>query len=231
VYPKTVYAVGAHLFTTLPTVNLTRRHPPALITKAKAMKFISSLVAATILSAPAFAGGMAEPALEPMIAPVVMAPVSADWTGGYVGAQLGYGDVSTDVATADGNGAIGGVHAGYRYDFGQFVAGVELAYNAANIDLNLNSKLDSVTQLKLMGGYDLGSTLVYGTVGVAHAKANLASVDHSDNGYLVGLGMDYAINDQWTVGAELAHHRFNNFDGAGTDVRANTAQVRVGFRF
>jgi len=195
------------------------------------MKFISSLVVATTLSAPAFAGGMAEPMAEPMLAPVMMAPVSADWTGAYVGGQLGYGDVSTNVAGVDGNGAIGGVHAGYRYDFGQFVAGVELAYNAANIDLNPTSKLDSVTQLKLMGGYDLGSTLVYGTAGVAHAKANLAGVNHSDNGLLVGLGMDYAISDQWTVGAEFAHHRFNNFDGAGMDVRANTAQIRLGFRF
>ncbi len=195
------------------------------------MKFISSLVVATALSAPAFAGGMAEPVAEPMVAPVIMAPVSADWTGFYVGGQLGYGDVSSNVVGVDGNGAIGGVHAGYRYDFGQFVAGAELAYNGASIDLNPTSKLDSVTQLKVMGGYDLGSTLVYGTVGAAYAKANLGGVDRSDNGYLVGLGMDYAINDQWTVGAEFAHHRFNNFDATGTDIRANTAQVRVGFRF
>lgn len=193
------------------------------------MKFISSLIISTTLSAPAFAGGMAEPTAEPMIAPVIMAPVSADWTGFYVGGQLGYGDVSSNVAGVDGNGAIGGVHMGYRYDFGQFVAGAELAYNGSNIDLGVPAgKLDSVTQLKLMGGYDLGSTLVYGTVGAARAKS---SVLGSDNGYLVGLGMDYAINDKWTVGGEFAHHRFNDFTAPGIDLRANTLQIRVGYRF
>lgn len=195
------------------------------------MKLLASLALATTLSAPAFAGGMAEPVSEPMITPVVMAPVTADWTGFYVGGQLGYGDVTSNVAGVDGNGAIGGLHAGYRYDFGQFVTGAELAYNGANIDLGPTSKLDSVTQLKLMGGFDLGSTLVYGTVGAAHAKANLAGVDYSDTGLLVGLGMDYAINDAWTIGAEIDHHRFNNFDNTGADIRANTAQIRVGYRF
>lgn len=196
------------------------------------MKFITSLAIATTLSAPAFAGGISEPATEPMIAPVEMVvPVSADWSGFYAGGQLGYGDVSSNITGVDGNGAIGGLHAGYRYDFGQFVAGAELAYNGSNIDLGPTSKLDSATQLKLMGGFDLGSTLIYGTVGAAYAKANLAGVSHSDNGYLVGLGMDYAINDAWTVGLELAHHRFDDFDNTGADIRANTAQIRVGYRF
>jgi opacity protein-like surface antigen len=195
------------------------------------MKLIASLAVATVLSAPAFAGGMVEPVTEPMVAPVEFTPVTADWTGAYVGAQLGYGDVSSNVAGVNGNGAIGGLHAGYRHDFGQFVAGGELAYNATNIDLGPTSKLNHVTQLKLMGGYDLGSTLVYGTVGAVHAKANLAGVNYSDTGYLVGLGVDYAINDAWTVGAEIAHHRFNNFDKTGADIRANTAQIRVGVRF
>lgn len=195
------------------------------------MKLLTSLALATTLSAPAFAGGLAEPVAEPMITPVVVVPVSADWTGFYAGAQLGYGDVSSDIAGVEGDGAIGGVHAGYRYDFGQFVAGAELAYNGANIDLGTGSKLDDVTQLKVMGGVDLGSTLVYATVGAAYANANVAGTDYSDTGYLIGVGMDYAINDAWTVGGELAHHRFNDFDGTGADFRANTAQIRVGYRF
>jgi outer membrane immunogenic protein len=200
--------------------------------KGRHMKLISSFVVASALGLPAFAGGLTEPVAEPVIAaPVVMAPVSADWTGFYAGAQLGYGDVSSNLAGVDGNGALGGVHAGYRYDFGQFVAGGELAYNGSNIDLGTTSKLDNLTQLKVMGGYDLGKTLIYGTVGAAHAKADINGVSHSDTGYLVGVGMDYAINDAWTIGAEFDHHRFNNFDNAGTDIRANTAQIRVGYRF
>ena len=200
-------------------------------------KFLTSLAIATSLCAPAFAGGMSEPSPEPMVAPVIFAPVTANWTGFYAGAQLGYGDVSGDLPTTplstslDGNGAIGGLHAGYRYDFGQFVTGVELAYNTANIDLGTAGELDSVTQLKLMGGYDLGQTLVYATAGAAHAKTTIGGVDRSDNGWLIGVGMDYAINDAWTLGGELTHHRFDDFDGTGADVRANLLQVKLGYRF
>lgn len=196
------------------------------------MKYIASLALACTLDAPAFAGGLASPEPEPMIAaPVIAAPVSADWSGFYAGAQLGYGDVNTSAAGLEGDGALGGVHAGYRYDYGQFVAGAELAYNAANIDLGGVNELTDVTQLKLMGGYDLGRALVYGTVGAAHAKADLGGAGVSDTGYLVGIGMDYALNDRWTIGGEVTHHRFDNFDGTGTDVRANTAQIKLGMRF
>lgn len=196
------------------------------------MKFFTSLALATSLVAPAaFAGGMAEPLPEPEITPVVIAPVTGDWTGFYAGAQLGYGDVSSNVAGVDGNGAIGGLHGGYRHDFGQFVAGAELAYNKSNIDLGTTGELDSVTQLKLMGGYDLGQTLVYATAGAAHAKASIGGTEFSDNGWLLGVGMDYAINDAWTVGGEFNHHRFDDFDGTGADIRANTVQVKVGYRF
>ena len=196
------------------------------------MKFFTSLALATSLVAPAaFAGGMAEPLPEPEITPVVIAPVTGDWTGAYVGAQLGYGDVSSSLAGVDGNGAAGGLHGGYRHDFGQFVAGAELAYNTSNIDLGTTGELDNVTQLKLMGGYDLGQTLVYATAGAAHAKATIGGTEFSDNGWLLGVGMDYAINDAWTVGGEFNHHRFDNFDGTGADIRANSVQVKVGYRF
>ena len=60
-----------------------------------------------------FAGGLAEPVAEPVIAaPVVMAPVSADWTGFYAGAQVGYGDVSSNVAGIDGNDDVQNVFVG-----------------------------------------------------------------------------------------------------------------------
>ncbi|WP_323006209.1 outer membrane protein [Pseudorhodobacter sp.] len=199
------------------------------------MKLFTSLVLATSLAAPvAFAGGMAEPVSEPYVAPVaVVAPVTGDWTGLYAGVQLGYGDVSSNaiIPALDGNGMIGGVHAGYRHDFGQFVTGVELAYNAADIDIGPGSKLDSITQLKLMGGYDFGQTLLYATAGAAHGKVSGGPAAGSDNGWLIGIGMDYAINDAWTVGAELGHHRFDDFNGSGADIRTNLFQVKAAYRF
>lgn len=196
-------------------------------------RIFASLPLVAALGLPAYAGGMTEPVEEPMIieAAPVMVP-SADWSGAYVGAQLGYGDIGSGGAALDGNGAIGGVHAGYRFDFGQFVAGVELDYDKTNIDLGAGGdKLDDVARLKLMAGADLGSTLVYATGGAARASATLAGVNRSDNGYFLGAGAAYALNDSWTLGGELLTHRFDNFASTAVDLKATTVTARLGYRF
>jgi len=202
------------------------------------MKTTYTLVTATLIGLtgglPALAGGMTTPVEEPMVyaelAPVI-AP-SADWSGGYVGAQLGYGDVNSNGAGLDGNGAIGGVHAGYLFDFGQFVTGAEVSYDAANIDLGAGTdSLDSVARLKLIAGYDLGRTMIYGSTGVARASATVGGTGLSDNGYFIGLGADYALTDQWTLGGEVMAHRFNDFAGTGVRLEATTVQAKVAYRF
>lgn len=195
---------------------------------------LSAAVAGMIVALPAFAGGLSAPVEEPVVyaeaAPVV-AP-SADWAGGYVGAQIGYGDVNSGGAGLDGNGAIGGVHAGYLMDFGQFVTGAELSYDASNIDLGVGGdSLDSVARLKLIAGADLGRTMVYGSAGVARASATVAGAGLSDNGYFVGVGADYALTDQWTVGGEVLAHQFNDFAGTGVKIKATTVQAKVAYRF
>ena len=88
------------------------------------MKTIAALIATATLTAPAFAGGPVAVAEEPVIVPAAEPYVAPglDWTGAYVGAQLGYGDVDSNGAGLDGNGWLGGVHAGYRWDLGNWVA-------------------------------------------------------------------------------------------------------------
>jgi outer membrane immunogenic protein len=195
----------------------------------------ATIIATALAVSPAFAGGPVEPIAEPVITPApVIEPVSTggEWGGAYVGAQLGYADVSSGGAGLDGNGAIGGVHAGYRYDFGTAVIGAELDYDMANVDLDAaDSSLDSVARLKLMAGYDLGRTLIYGTAGGAYADATVGGVDASDRGYFLGIGADYALSDRWTVGGEVLEHRFDDFDGSGVDLKATTASVNASFNF
>ncbi|NBE08515.1 outer membrane protein [Paragemmobacter ruber] len=194
------------------------------------MKLMTAKVAAAALAvfgaAPALAGGPTEAYVEPTVAPApapVAAP-SADWSGFYAGGQLGYGDVG---GVVEGSGFTSGLIAGYRADFGQFVAGVEANYDWTDIDLAGGAAtLDNVARLKLIGGYDLGPALVYGTVAAARAESSLGS----DDGYAYGVGMDYAVTDRVTVGAELLEHKFDNYLGVG-DVDATTFNTRVGFRF
>lgn len=199
------------------------------------MKKYLILTTAVLLGAPAFAGGLGNVAPEPDVvaydAPV-QTTTDGDWAGGYVGAQLGYGDIKSGGAGLDGNGAIGGVFAGYRADFGKFVAGAELNYDASNIDLgNGTGTLDNVTRLKLIGGADLGSALLYGTVGAAYAEASVGAATLKDNGYFVGAGVDYKLNDSWSVGGEYLAHRFNDFDNSGVDLKVNTVEAKVSYRF
>lgn len=201
------------------------------------MKRITAFAAAsalgTLAALPALAGGPVVVAEEPVVAapaaPVAVAP-NGDWTGLYAGGQLGYGDVGS-TGTQAGNGLTGGLLGGYRMDFGQFVAGAEANYDWTNIDIGGGDSLDNVARLKLIGGFDMGNTLVYGTVAAVRADATIGGAGLSDNGWGAGLGMDYALTDSMTLGAEVMEHRFDNFAGSGTDIDATTVNARVGFKF
>ena len=199
------------------------------------MKNYLFLTTAVLLGAPAFADGLGDVAPEPAVV-AYDAPVQSnsggEWGGGYVGAQLGYGDIKSGGAGLDGNGTIGGVFAGYRADFGQFVAGAELNYDVSDIDLGASAgKLDNVTRLKLIGGADLGRALVYGTVGAAYAEATVGTAILKDNGYFVGVGVDYMLSDNWSVGGEYLAHRFDDFDNSGVDLKVNTVEAKVSYKF
>ena len=158
------------------------------------MKLFAAVLTATALAAPAFAGGLNEPEPQPVIVePVFVAP-TADWSGFYAGAQLGYADLDSNGAGLDGNGTLGGVHAGYRWDLGTTVLGIEGDYDSASVDLGgTTGTLDNVARLKLIAGADLGSTLLYATGGVAYADATVGGVGLSDNGYFLGAGIGYAV--------------------------------------
>lgn len=199
------------------------------------MRPIAALIATMALATPALAGGPIVVEQEPMIAPVMETVVaqSMDWSGIYAGAQLGYADIDSNGAGFNGYGGFGGIHAGYRYDFGKFVAGAELAYDGGSIDLGSvnGDTVDDMISLKLTGGAEFGRSLFYGAIGAAQASATIGGSDLSDNGFFYGAGMDYAVSDRWTVGGELMQHNFDDFDGTGVDIDSTTAKVKIAMRF
>jgi opacity protein-like surface antigen len=199
------------------------------------MRSIAALLATVAIASPALAGGPVAVAPEPTVTPViepVMAP-GMDWTGAYAGIQLGYADVDSNGEGLDGDGMLGGIHGGYRWDMGTFVAGAEVDYDTADIDLGdpALGTLDDVTRLKLIAGTEVGRSLVYGTVGAAHASATVGGTELSDNGWFLGAGVDYAVTDRWSVGGELLKHKFDDFDGQGVDFDATTLKAKVSLRF
>lgn len=187
----------------------------------------ATLLFTSLLAGTAFAGSLEKPIFETVPAPVFEpAFVGGDWTGAYGGLNLGYGDVD-GTGTADGDDTTYGFHVGYDYDFGRYVIGGELEYDKADIDLNGAANTDSVTRLKLRGGYDLGRTLIYATAGAAKLQTSIGD----DTGEFFGVGMAYQVTDRFTVGGELLEHRFDDIGGTGVDADATTFNLRGSFRF
>lgn len=196
------------------------------------MKHILLATAVAALAGPALAGGLNAPAIEPAPftpapAPVAMGP---DWSGFYAGGQLGYGDADAGGGVS-GDGALGGVHAGYRMDFGGFVGGIEADYDVSDVDLGGGVSLDNVARLKLQAGVAAGPALIYATGGVAQAGINLGAGTERDTGWLGGVGVAYPVTSNITVGGEVLRHQFDDFNGSGADVSATTATARISFRF
>ncbi|WP_306154582.1 outer membrane protein [Roseovarius sp. MMSF_3281] len=189
------------------------------------------LAAASLASAPAFAGSMdtapSEPVIQPA-APAPVAPASPNWTGFYAGGQLGYANIDSNAAGVDGDGAIGGLTAGYDYDLGNWVLGAGLDYDWTDINLGGAATLENVWRAKLRGGYKIGNGLLYGTGGYAGADTDTLG---SEDGYFVGAGYEHAVTESFNVGGEVLYHEFENFGATTTDVEATTVQVRGTFRF
>lgn len=197
------------------------------------MKFAMIAVLGAAVASPVLAGGLTETTEEPVVqaAPVVVAPASGDWTGAYVGGQLSYGDIGTSPSTAEGDGALYGLRAGYDYDFGNFVLGGSLQHDFSDIDLGGGDSLDGVTSLRVRGGYDLGPTLVYASAGVAQAYIDAGGSDVDDTGWLAGIGVEHKVSDRMSLTGDVTYHQFDDFDGSSTDVDATTFGAGVNFRF
>lgn len=172
------------------------------------MRKVSGLVgAALLLATPAFAADL------PVKAPVMpLAPV-VGWTGFYVGGNVGVGWGEQDVLfSGDPNligpliargvipsslgdkptGTLGGVQAGYNWQTGSFLLGIETDIDAAHISSggNITTQVGTTTwtttankQLNYLGtargrlGFTITpSLLVYGTGGFAYGGAEMSSL-------------------------------------------------------
>nr|WP_174825818.1 MULTISPECIES: porin family protein [unclassified Ruegeria] len=156
------------------------------------------------------------------------APAAAeDWSGAYAGFSFGYAD-------ADGpNGSSGsdltfGPHVGYDHDFGNFVLGGELEYNRLSLNLGQGEgSLDSMTRLKLRGGYDFGSALGYVVVGAARVDS---TVDN-DTAAVYGIGVAYPIGENFVISGEALRQNFDDVTRSEGGLDSNVFNLRTTFRF
>lgn len=178
---------------------------------------------AAMLPLQVMAGSPETPLTEPE--PVFSGtPATGDWQGGYAGLGLAYADVDGDGGTDAGT--VAGFHAGYRWDFGTQVVGIEADYGQSGIEIR-DEDVDHVLRLKGQYGRDFGRTMAYATAGAASADTSLGS----GTGLMLGAGVDFALTPSLTLGAEVTYQDFEEFGESGSGAEAATAGLRASFRF
>lgn len=156
-------------------------------------------------------------------------PVLAnEWTGFYAGAGIGNLEVEPSAAADKADDLAYGVHAGYRFDAGQWVLGGEFEYDWTDIALAPDVSVDRVMRLKATAGYDFGQTLVYLAAGAAEVDVDGLG---NDWGGFFGLGAAYAVSPQTIISLELLEHNFSNIGGSGVDADAWSTSLRASWKF
>lgn len=202
---------------------------------------------------------------------------SFDWTGPYAGIFVGNDSVSDTFsgqvddydydgaflngfeAIASGNGSVGGVQLGYRYQTGNVVLGIsaeyaksnakaeEVLYNSnAGYDYGGSVELKTVGSLRASFGYSLGNTLISVSAGPARASVTQTVIDDYEfdsetwnsslSGFVAGVGVSYAINDHLILDGEvsmLSLERDNYVESEGYAYKTDlsSTQVRVGLSY
>ncbi|SLN10002.1 outer membrane protein [Ruegeria meonggei] len=153
--------------------------------------------------------------------------IAEDWTGAYAGFSFGYTDADGPNGSS-GNDTSFGPHVGYDRDFGSFVLGGELEYNRLSLNLgNGEGSLDSMTRLKLRGGYDFGPALGYVVIGAARVESSV----ESDTAAVYGIGVAYPIGEHFVISGEALRQEFNDVTRSEGGLDSNVFNLRTTFRF
>lgn len=199
------------------------------------------VAAATCVTASAQAADMygQRPYAQPY---TVNQPIANSWMGPYIGGNLGYGWGEVSNNGAQPSGVLGGLQAGYNYQSGQLVLGIEG-------DLQLNSADDTFAPWKFSNpwfgtvrgrlGYAFNNILLYGTGGLAFGSLKVESGGFSESqtsaGWTAGVGAEYAINQNWSAKIEYLYVDLSekNFlmTGLPNGYQFSTVRVGVNYRF
>lgn len=150
------------------------------------------------------------------------------WTGFYAGAQIG--SIDTEMSfygrTMSEDSGSYGLLAGYNHGIGnKFVLGAELNLDRLNYT-EMPFKHDlMVRRIKARFGYDLGSVMLYGTLGYSEIGDGTGE---NEDGNAVGFGVDYKVTDALVLGAEVLRDSYD-FEAITTDI--TSLRLRVSYQF
>ena len=233
-----------------------------------------ALLASAASAVSEYAVAVELPARMEPVAPVAYVPAFS-WTGFYLGGELGWIQTNAQYTTgalllgapfvvtsgSDKNGLSYGILAGYNYQMGQLVLGVEgdfqgwtvgqIRYTAITGDfLTAHSKWGGSIRGRL--GYAADHALLYVTGGAAFLS-NETSIpstgitiggDDTRVGWTVGAGFDYAFTSNWFTGLEYRYSQYEaktftypipilnlGIVGFKQELNSNQVTARIGYKF
>lgn len=188
------------------------------------------------------------------------------WGGAYIGGQIGYNWATSKLSTgflnddlkASPSGFIGGVYAGYNWEFSNaYLFGIEGDVNYADLSKTTNTIISAVNveytpRVEFEGAvrarfgvnYDRWLPYIAGGVSFARVKDFVAvtnatsrnSVEQSDTrvGFTIGAGVDYSLTNNLLLRAEYRYADYGKKsfgDGDDDKVKLTTNNVRLGIAY
>jgi outer membrane immunogenic protein len=184
----------------------------------------------------------------PVAAPIeAVSPVSIyNWSGFYAGANLG-GEFLRDTGTnagisrkLNGTSVFGGVQAGYNFQSGPWVYGLEadIGYGRPSKTKAFGANTMKIEEgvsgtARVRAGYAVDRALVYGTGGLAWANFDTTvsngvlteKADRTRAGWVVGGGVEYAVTNNVSVKGEYLYENFGKMDKAFASVGATRNEL------
>ena len=168
-------------------------------------------------------------------------PLNAySWAGPYLGGNLGYTWGSVDNNLTKPSGLEGGVQAGYNWQSGPWVFGIEG-------DIELTGAADTFASWKFSNpwfgtvrgraGYALNNVLFYGTAGLAFGELSSQTFglteSHTNAGWTAGVGAEVGFAPNWSAKIEYLYIDLadSNFSITGVSNGSRFGLVRAGVNY
>jgi len=212
---------------------------------------LSVLASASVLALGVVGAQAADLTYEP--APVVAAaPAAFNWTGFYLGVHAGAAIVDGDYSyqgygvSDDNTGFLGGVQAGYNWQFDNIVIGAQtdFAYTSAKTSddyVGAENKLEWLGSTTARVGYAFDNFLVYGKGGVAYGQSKIQDTVYNESdskwhvGWTAGVGAEYAFTQNITGLLEYNYVDLGSKDyfdnNVSADLTSNVIKAGLNYKF
>jgi outer membrane immunogenic protein len=162
------------------------------------------------------------------------------WAGPYLGGNLGWNWGSVDNNPTKPSGFVGGAQAGYNWQTGPWVFGVEgdlQATGASDTFAPWKFSNPWFGTLRGRAGYAINNILFYGTAGLAFGELSGQTFglteSHTNAGWTVGLGAEVGLARNWSAKVEYLYVDLNdsNFVITGAQNGYHFGLLRAGVNY